>query len=396
MANLIIVALAAFGALVAWVWFRRRSVPEKKLADDRRSDQEPLPEEAEASQRTGTRMDGPGTTDERQGRSAEGLDEATDASSSPVQTHQAVPALSEIVEPAGAPPNAVEVRSSSAQPPPVVEPVHAVSGEPVVPARTLAEGASPATNESTTREQAAAALEPEQAQPSSAVPPSSGLSIEEVSAPSNASSGEGFDMEAKAPASLPGGATGVVEPRTQTTIPHEKFGEAEAPPDKPVANSCSASQAPSGEAQPELTENRDTSLAETESAPKPHIYKPPKPPAPPKKSSRGRERSSNPAAAEEAELRVRLKLKFGRGTMSLALVPYLRAGMPDELDITGTQGELRLVKSSGRYEDVPVGDASTVLRQGVAWRGHGDARRWRWAMGGRELYVLTSGDVGGL
>jgi len=45
---------------------------------------------------------------------------------------------------------------------------------------------------------------------------------------------------------------------------------------------------------------------------------------------------------------------------------------------------------------VPLVNASIALLEGVEWRGRGDARRWRWVLGGRELYVLASGDVCGL
>lgn len=100
-----------------------------------------------------------------------------------------------------------------------------------------------------------------------------------------------------------------------------------------------------------------------------------------------------------AELRLRVQLVFGRGggVKTLALVPDRREGMPDEIEITGMQGELRLTEPlEHSYQFVPLADAGNALRQGVEWRGNGDARHWRWVLTRRELYVLAPGDEFGL
>ena len=97
----------------------------------------------------------------------------------------------------------------------------------------------------------------------------------------------------------------------------------------------------------------------------------------------------------DTNLPLRVQLAFARdGTVkTLALVPDRRDGMPSEIEVTGTQGELHLTEwSDDCYEPLVVGGASDALLQGVEWRGRGDSRRWRWVLGGREIYVLVAGD----
>ena len=120
---------------------------------------------------------------------------------------------------------------------------------------------------------------------------------------------------------------------------------------------------------------------------------PTRPPRPPRPTNAHGKQNGN------ADLRLRVQLVFGRGGVvkSLALAPDRRDGMPIEVEITGTQGELHLTElRDDCYEPVMLADASNALLQGVEWRGRGDARRWRWVLGSRELYVLAPGDEFGL
>jgi len=98
-------------------------------------------------------------------------------------------------------------------------------------------------------------------------------------------------------------------------------------------------------------------------------------------------------------LNVRVQLTFDRhgGLRTLALVPDRRDGMPEELDIYGSQGELRLIEfRDDCYEPVPITNVGKTLSEGVEWRGRDDARRWRWVLSGRQLYVFARGDECGL
>ncbi len=99
------------------------------------------------------------------------------------------------------------------------------------------------------------------------------------------------------------------------------------------------------------------------------------------------------------DFRLRVQLVFSRSgaVKTLALIPDRREGMPDEIEISGTQGELRLSEPlDDCYELVPLMDAGNALQQGIEWRERGKVCRWRWVLSGRELYVLTPGDEFGL
>jgi hypothetical protein len=82
----------------------------------------------------------------------------------------------------------------------------------------------------------------------------------------------------------------------------------------------------------------------------------------------------------------------------LSLLPDRRGEMPDELEVTGTQGNFTLTSfRDDDYQDVIIPDIGSVLLEGVAWRGASSAnRRWRWVLSGREVYVLASGLLVGL
>jgi len=128
-------------------------------------------------------------------------------------------------------------------------------------------------------------------------------------------------------------------------------------------------------------------------------YRPLSPALPIARPRQPRPPNQLPSLEKSGDLRLRVQIVFGRsgGVKTLALVPDRREGMPDELEITGTQGELRLSQlRDDCYEPMPLVNACHALSQSVEWHGPGDARRWRWVLGGRELYVLAPGDEFGL
>lgn len=130
------------------------------------------------------------------------------------------------------------------------------------------------------------------------------------------------------------------------------------------------------------------------------IYSPPKPVSPRvnPRSRNGDNRPRAPADRTDLHLHVQFAFDSRRGDVrTLALVPEHRDNMPEEVAVTGSQGELRLVALRDEcYEPVTVPDVGQALLVGVDWRGRGDARQWRWVLGGRELYVLAPGDESGL
>lgn len=133
--------------------------------------------------------------------------------------------------------------------------------------------------------------------------------------------------------------------------------------------------------------------------PRPPTYRPTAPSATTTPSRARVETGSRTTPTTNGDLRLRVQLVFGRGGIvrNLALAPDRRDGMPSEIEATGTQGELHLTElREDCYEPVALSDAGNALLQGIEWRGRGDARRWRWVLGGRELYVLAPGDEFGL
>lgn len=153
------------------------------------------------------------------------------------------------------------------------------------------------------------------------------------------------------------------------------------------------------EKEPNIQALQQEAPTEVQIAPRPPTYRPTTPPARTVQPRRRRPASTRPTQDMDADLRLRVQLVFGRGGVvrSLALVPDRRDGMPTEIEVAGTQGELHLTElRDDCYEPVTLSDASNALLQGIEWRGRGDARRWRWVLGGRELYVLAPGDEFGL
>ena len=169
----------------------------------------------------------------------------------------------------------------------------------------------------------------------------------------------------------------------------------------PTSTVLTISATESLRAEADLTdcENSKSLLIEAEPTPKPPTYHPPTPPAKKLRTSENQERTPRLTPMGDTDLRLRVQLSFARdGSLkTLALVADRRAGMPSEVDIGGTQNGLRLKElRDDYYEPVAIVDASNALLQGVEWHGYGDSRRWRWVLGGREIYVLAPGDEFGL
>ncbi|MGH8587911.1 MAG: hypothetical protein ACREXX_00815 [Gammaproteobacteria bacterium] len=79
-------------------------------------------------------------------------------------------------------------------------------------------------------------------------------------------------------------------------------------------------------------------------------------------------------------------------------MPDCKRGMPAQLVVAGTLGELLLDQMTDEFfSDVVSNDSARTLREGVNMRGKAASHRnFRWVMGGRELYVLAAGDDYGL
>ena len=192
----------------------------------------------------------------------------------------------------------------------------------------------------------------------------------------------------------------------EETVPSEPPSEAVKGYDScPVQTDAVTSSRPAKELPPSI-ENKQSSVVAL-SQPSLEItiptkladYRPLSPVSPTGPSRPRRPANIRPAPNTNAELRLRVQLVFGRGggVKTLALVPDRREGMPDEVEITSMQGELRFTEPlENCYQSVPLAEAGNALRQGIEWRGNGDACHWRWILTRRELYVLAPGDEFGL
>jgi len=116
----------------------------------------------------------------------------------------------------------------------------------------------------------------------------------------------------------------------------------------------------------------------------------------PTRARRSTAAASSPTNA--TDLRLRLQLLFGRGgDVKLNLVADRREHMPDEVEVSFTQGKLLLSRHQQNcYEPVSLSEASSALHDGVEWRGCGDSSQYRWMLSRRDLHVLAEGDVSGL
>lgn len=142
---------------------------------------------------------------------------------------------------------------------------------------------------------------------------------------------------------------------------------------------------------------------ELEASPEPPPQDPPKylglraTPSIPQANKR-KSRTSRAPTNLDSELRMRLHLVFDRrgSSLRLSFIPEWHQGLPDDCEVTGTQGDFAFCRLDQFYQDVAMPDIGTALREGVSWRGRGTLHRYRWVLGGRELYVLAPGDDAGL
>ncbi len=290
---------------------------------------------------------------------------------------------------------AADVNPPTAELPGLPEVVLAPPNVPQTLLPTSPDAPIPATTETSSDEDAIITAESEEAR-----------STPFPQQPVSSSTEDGFELpdasprqppvaESRVPASLPDAHTPASAPATESSVTNEAFVESGSPTEAATADTSAATPLPYLEVEPDAREKTKQSLPETELTPKPPTYHPPTPPAPRRRTSDARERTARVLQKADADLRLRVQVVLGRGgtVKTLALVPDRREGMPGEVEVTGKHGEMRLVEySNDYYSPVPLSDVANALRRGVEWRGCGDARRWRWVLGGRELYVFAPGD----
>jgi len=90
---------------------------------------------------------------------------------------------------------------------------------------------------------------------------------------------------------------------------------------------------------------------------------------------------------------VDVRVLFGKGGVCrVSLLPRRVEGMPPNLHLTGPGGPLEISEmQDGWYEEVVPLNLGDLLSQGIAWESAADdGRRYSWALGGREIYVLSA------
>jgi hypothetical protein len=138
--------------------------------------------------------------------------------------------------------------------------------------------------------------------------------------------------------------------------------------------------------------------AVTERPRKPRNFTEPKPSPATSTAAAKDTRSSASTQNTDQGLPIRLQVIFGSGGIvkSLALILHRREGMPENLEISKTNGSrLRITESSeDSYESVPITEAE--LAEGIVFQAHEGTQRWRWELSKRDIYVLAAGDAFGL
>lgn len=219
---------------------------------------------------------------------------------------------------------------------------------------------------------------------------------------------EHLASDSNVPPSVQQPATAALDPIDQFTVSDEtaeRIGEpgaarTELNEPTPSAESRQEEPAPNVERPIELSDvaGQDTTAIADEQTRRVPAYRPlaPVAAAVPTRTPRSTTAPSSPT--NTADLGLRLQLRFGRaGDVKLNLVADRREHMPDEVEVSLTQGKLLLTRhQEDCYEPVSLPEASIVLHDGVEWRGRSGASQFRWILTRRELHVLAEGDVSGL
>lgn len=98
---------------------------------------------------------------------------------------------------------------------------------------------------------------------------------------------------------------------------------------------------------------------------------------------------SEPIGNRSLPIDVRVILERG-GVCKVSLLPQRYQGLPEELTVATKLGPLQLEAMQDEwYQDVYINDIGTVLREGTVWYEENEETGHRWALSGREVYVLS-------
>ena len=93
----------------------------------------------------------------------------------------------------------------------------------------------------------------------------------------------------------------------------------------------------------------------------------------------------------ELSLPIQVRLRFNHdGFCDVSLIAKRSAGLPEDLTVSGSAGEVTLRAMQDEwYQDVVPDDISRLLRDGTVWTQEGANGQCRWSLSGRTLYVLA-------
>lgn len=375
MTVLFIVAISGIGAIGLWILYRRVRMTRRKRVCSHLIDEEPATGESKAESALTAR-----TPKTDRGLNSLSIVENSKPSSSPDLGRSE---KTDLDTPQDFPQHSADVQAPEGQVQTSTEPV--TNHLPSIPSIATLD---------ITLDEASSAYECEIVQsttvPDQLATPTNGLMVET----SNIFRGEPIIPNTETPVSWSETTAPINESDTQATIADDECIESGT-----IATAESSMFAPhllsSDEVATDVHEKPSTATTDTEAPLKPPSYQPLAPPTPVLKTLKKREQMTRPDLRQDFDLGLRLQLVFGHGgtVKILALVPERSDGMPSEVEITGTQGKLLLTElRDDCYEPILLTDAAIALKTGVEWRGSGDARQWRWILGGRELYVLVQGD----
>jgi len=395
MTTLLIVTLFLVAALAAWAWFRRRHTAEQSREHVPLAAERSATVELQSTAVTEVAVTTVALRNEKREPlpDANLLEATADSASASFEPEPRVTEATSVTS------QAIDVRRPEMELQPAPDLTPAIIQAPAIPPATPPDAPLPATTKATSIENTATVHECEDVKSTLVHKRLVSIGGEETGKPWNFLQHEPLAMETKTPTPISEANVPASESATQPAIADKKVVELETPEGATIASTYNVPPRGNGKVESEARPTLDVALTEAEQTPKSPTYHPPTPPATTLKTSGTRERAPHSMPTADANLRLRIQLVFGRdGTVkTLALVADLREGMPSDIELTGTQGELRLTElRDDCYDPVPLPDAANALRQGIEWRGRGDARRWRWVLGGRPLFVFAQGDEFGL
>jgi len=398
MPKLIAITLGAVAAVLAWVWFSRRPVLGKPLANERPIDGQPPSMDTVANQRADSGLSAPAMNGKFQDQSTEAPHELTIESLARAVTNAAISTVSDSEGTACAPTDEIGVGTSLVPNSPSGEsavpvPIEKIEIHPI----SVAVSCLP-SNETIRDPMDETARESEENHARFASLPIASPQEKDMVGQIKGSVIQPFVPGTTTPTPSANLAC-VGETDRQPCIADEELAELSTPLDTTAVTLPITTPSSGRKAEAATGGGTEAPPVVVEPLRKARSFSEPKP-SPTRKIATHVEQTSDPTPRTNASLPIRLQLVFGGGGIvkKLALIPHRCEGMPSSLEVTTIAGD-RLQFSeltSDSYEPVSVSEVPNTLSEGVVLQARGDMQEWRWELSRREIYVLAAGDAFGL